>query len=77
MIEKENARNIPMIENIILKRKTKRGNMNVDINKDSRIGPIVGWISREYNPVGMVRYTYYFFAFTIEWTWNRLNICPR
>ena len=57
-----------MIVNVISKRKTKRGNTNVDINKDSRIGPIVRWVPREHDPVRVVRYVHYFFAFAIEWT---------
>ena len=66
-----------MIENIISKRKMKWRNINVDIDKNSRIKPIIRWISKECDLVRMVEYTYYFFAFTIERTQNRLNTCPR
>ena len=55
MIEKQDTRNIPIVKNVIIKRKLKKWNTNININKNSWIVPVVGWVSREHNLVRMVR----------------------
>ena len=55
MIEKQDTRNIPIVKNVIIKRKLKEWNINVNINKNSWIVSVVGWVSREHNLVRMVR----------------------
>jgi len=54
MIEGRNARNVPTIKKIIIKRKTKKWNINVNINDDSQRVITLSWDSGKDNPIGVV-----------------------
>jgi len=57
MIEERNARNVPMIKKVIVKRKTMKWDMSVNINDDSQRVMTLSWGPREDNPIGVVKDT--------------------
>jgi len=57
LVGKENIWNISVIKNVILQRKTKTGNMNVNVYQNSwRVGLVSCGLGKS-KPVGMMRNT--------------------
>ena len=60
-----------MIKNIFAKRKTKKGNSNIDVDDNSQWVLRICWISRKCNPIRMIGNAYQFLLFFVRRTRNR------
>ena len=76
-IEKGSKRNIPMIKNVFAKRKTKRGNSNIDIGDNFQQVLRICWISKECNLIRMIGNVYQILPFFVRRTRNRSYDWPK
>jgi len=77
IVAKRNKKNISVVDNVFTKRKTERQKSDVDINSDSWEVICQVRSSSKCEPIGMVRNTYQRNTFTVFWTGNGPNGCPR
>jgi len=65
-----------VIENVIVKEETKRGNMNVNIGDGSWKVSTVGRRPSKSDPIRMMACAHSWFAITIRRTWDFANFRP-
>ena len=77
IVTKQNKKNISVVDNVFIERKTKGQKSGVDINSNS--WGVICWVrfSSKHEPIGMVRNAYQRNAFAVFWTGNKPNSCPR
>ena len=77
IVTEQNKKNVSVVDDVLIKRKIKRQKSDVDINSNS--WGVVCWVgfSSKHEPIGIVRNAYQRNAFTVFWTGNRPNSCPR
>ena len=77
IIEKWNEKNIPMIDNVITKRKTKRRKVDVDVYDYSGGVQLIWRSSGKQKPVRMICCSYQNFTFAIQWARDFMDFGPR
>ena len=77
IVRKRKKKNISVVNNVFSKWKPKRQKSDVNIYNNS--GGVICWdgFSNKGEPVWVVRNTYQGSTFTVLWTGNRPNGCPR
>ena len=76
VIRKRNKIDIPVIENVIAKKETKRGNTNVNIGDGSWEVLTVGRRPSKSDSIRMMACAHKWFAITIRRTWDFANFRP-
>ena len=77
IVRKRNKKNISVVNDVFSKWKPKRQKSDVNIYNNS--GEVICWVgfSSKGKPVWVDRNTYQGSTFTVLWTRNRPNSCPR
>ena len=76
LVGKGNTRNIFVIQNVILQRKTKIRDTNVNVCQNSWKVRLISWGPGKSKLVRVVRNINKFFSIAISGTWNRVNGQP-